>query len=60
MLKTVLVTGYAVNKRGHTVGIRHSVTAVNADAARVEAERLTIEDGYQHVRIGHIQEVVNA
>lgn len=60
MIKTFHVTGYAVNRRGHTVGIHHTVTATSADAAQPEALRRASADGYQHIRISYVQEADNA
>lgn len=40
MLKTFLLTGYAVNRRGLTTGVRLTVRARNVEDARNEARRL--------------------
>lgn len=60
MIKTFHVTGYAVNRRGHTVGIHHTVTATSTDNAQSEALRRAAADGYQHIRICYVQEADNA
>ena len=57
MLKTFNITGYAVNRRGHTQGIHYTLTATSADAAQTEALRRAASDGYQHIRISYVQEV---
>ncbi|HHA1934656.1 TPA: hypothetical protein ACOEP6_003119 [Enterobacter ludwigii] len=57
MLKTFHVTGYAVNRRGHTQGVHYTLTATSADAAQTEALRRAMTDGYQHIRICYVQEV---
>ncbi|AHE72691.1 hypothetical protein M942_05990 [Enterobacter ludwigii] len=59
MPKTFTITGYAVNRRGHTVGIHHTVTATSADAAQTEALRRAAADGHKHIRITLVQEVGN-
>lgn len=40
MLKTFLLTGYAVNRRGLTTGVRLTVRARNVEDARNEVRRL--------------------
>ncbi|MFZ4171181.1 hypothetical protein ACEV60_21375 [Enterobacter ludwigii] len=59
MLKTFHVTGYAVNKRGHTVGIHHTVSATSTDNAQTEALHRAAADGHKHIRITLVQEVGN-
>ncbi|WP_436882849.1 hypothetical protein [Enterobacter asburiae] len=57
MSKTFNVTGYAVNRRGHTQGIHYTLTSTSSDAAQTEALRRAAADGYQHIRISYVQEV---
>ncbi|EEW0651686.1 hypothetical protein J5K60_001829 [Escherichia coli] len=51
------VTGYAVNKRGLTVGIHYDITASRAREAISHATLQAQRDGLTHVRITCIQEV---
>lgn len=48
MLKTFHVSGYAVNKRGNTVGIRYSVQAAGAPQAKQTAAEQATAQGYRH------------
>jgi hypothetical protein len=59
MRKTYQVTGYAVNRRGHTVGIHYTLTATSESAARSTAQQLATEGGYNHIRITLVQEAGN-
>jgi hypothetical protein len=60
MPKTFNITGYAVNRRGHTQGIHYTLTAADHFEAQTEALRRAISDGYQHIRISYVQEVRHA
>jgi hypothetical protein len=51
MAKTFSVTGYAVNKRGNTVGVQYDVQATSTEQAMVSALRLATEEGYRFVRL---------
>lgn len=51
------VTGYAVNKRGLTIGIRYEVTSSDTKAATAHAMLQAQREGLSHVRIARIQEV---
>ena len=57
MLKNYQVYGFAVNKRGHTVGIHYTLTSDSPDTAKSTAQLLAQQGGYQHVRITRVQEV---
>ncbi|MRT15185.1 hypothetical protein GJV07_23245 [Enterobacteriaceae bacterium RIT711] len=57
MRKTFQTSGFAVNKRGNTVGIHYTLTARCRDSARAEAIRQASENGYQHARITLIREI---
>ncbi|HBU6140489.1 hypothetical protein RAG00_23470 [Klebsiella variicola subsp. variicola] len=57
MLKTFQIDGYAVNKRGNTVGIHYTLTSDSPDTAKSTAQLLAQQGGYQHVRITRAQEV---
>ncbi|MBL0878671.1 hypothetical protein [Serratia ureilytica] len=50
MVKIYRVTGYAVNRRGHTVGIQYDVVAGDAESAKDGAWPAAIAEGYQHIR----------
>ncbi|HBS7951009.1 TPA: hypothetical protein MAS44_003541 [Klebsiella pneumoniae] len=56
MLKTFQIDGYAVNKRGNTVGIHYTLTS-SPDTAKSTAQLLAQQGGYKHVRITRVQEV---
>lgn len=51
------ITGYAVNKRGLTVGIRYEVTSSDTKAATAHAMLQAQNEGLTHVRISRIQKV---
>ncbi|HCA9948956.1 TPA: hypothetical protein MYK80_002694 [Klebsiella variicola subsp. variicola] len=57
MCKTFQIDGYAVNQRGHTVGIHYTLTSGSQDTAKSTAQLLAQQGGYKHVRITRIQEV---
>lgn len=48
MLKTFQVSGYAVNKRGNTVGIHYDVRASDVAQAKLAAQQEAISAGYRH------------
>lgn len=50
MVKIFRVTGYAVNKRGHTVGVQYDVIADNAKSATDGALHSAIAEGYCLIR----------
>lgn len=60
MRKTFQIDGYAVNRRGHTVGIHYTLTSTSPDTAGSIAQLLAQKGGYKHVRINFIQEVRHA
>lgn len=51
MVKTFQVSGYAVNKRGNTVGVRFDVQASNIDEARQAAAKQASTEGYNYPRL---------
>ncbi|MDI9803992.1 hypothetical protein [Citrobacter koseri] len=60
MIKTFQVYGFAVNKRGHTVGIHYTLTSTTPDEAKSAAQLLALRGGYKHIRIHFAREVQNA
>ncbi|HAK1938371.1 TPA: hypothetical protein H1Q11_005417 [Salmonella enterica] len=60
MRKTFQIDGYAVNKRGNTIGIHYTLTSTNPDAAKETALHLARQGGYKHIRINYVLEVQNA
>ncbi|WP_436799169.1 ash family protein [Klebsiella oxytoca] len=52
------ITGYAVNKRGLTVGIGYDITSSDTKAAKAHAMLQAQRDGLVHIRILRVQEVV--
>ncbi|HFU6515539.1 TPA: hypothetical protein ACGPDV_000934 [Klebsiella pneumoniae] len=57
MRKTFQIDGYAVNQRGHTVGIHYTMTSTSPETAKSSAQLLAQQGGYKHVRITRVQEV---
>ncbi len=57
MRKTFQIDGYAVNRRGHTVGIHYTLTSGGPDTAKSTAQLLAQQGGYKHVRINFVREV---
>ena len=57
MRKTFQIDGYAVNKRGNTVGIHYTMTSTSPETAKSTAQLLANKGGYKHVRITRVQEV---
>ncbi|HID4130310.1 TPA: hypothetical protein ACXE8V_000595 [Pluralibacter gergoviae] len=57
MLNHFRITGYGVNKRGLTIGIRYEVTSTDAKAATAHAMLQAQREGFSHVRITRVQEV---
>lgn len=55
MRKTFQAYGFAVNRRGHTVGIHYTLTSINYEEAKSAAQ----QDGYKHIRINFVREVSN-
>lgn len=51
-------TGYAVNKRGLTVGIGYDITSSDTRTAKAHAMLQAQRDGLVHIRILRVQEVV--
>ena len=51
MLKHFQVSGYAVNKRGNTIGIFYDVQSTNAQQAMTKAEKRAEEDGFRYIRL---------
>ncbi|EMG9894769.1 hypothetical protein V8O07_001209 [Enterobacter hormaechei] len=59
MRKTFQDYGFAVNRRGHTVGIHYTLTSINYEEAKSAAQLLAQQDGYKHIRINFVREVSN-
>ncbi|HGK3927751.1 TPA: hypothetical protein ACJ2N6_004901 [Klebsiella pneumoniae] len=59
MLKNFQAYGFAVNKRGHTVGIHYTLTRTTPDEAKLAAQLLAQQEGYKHIRINFVREVSN-
>ncbi len=51
------ITGYAVNKRGLTVGIGYQLTSSDTKTAMAYAVLQAQREGLSHVRITRVQEV---
>jgi len=51
MLKYFQVSGYAVNKRGNTIGIFYDVQSADGQQAVIEAEKRAEEDGFRYIRL---------
>ncbi len=51
------ITGYAVNKRGLTVGISYDITSLDTRTAKAHAMLQAQRDGLIHIRILRVQEV---
>ncbi|EQC0068482.1 hypothetical protein ACY0L0_002899 [Serratia marcescens] len=51
MLKYFQVSGYAVNKRGNTIGIFYDVQSTSAEQAIIKVEQNAIEDGFRYIRL---------
>lgn len=51
------ITGYAMNKRGLTVGLRYEVTSSDTKAAKAHAMLQAQCEGLLHIRILRVQEV---
>ncbi|EMB3264138.1 MAG: hypothetical protein E7H22_02600 [Klebsiella michiganensis] len=51
------ITGYAVNKRGLTVGIGYQLTSSDTKTATTHAVLQAQREGLSHVRITRVQEV---
>ncbi|HBT4564101.1 TPA: hypothetical protein MB288_000066 [Klebsiella pneumoniae] len=52
-----LITGYAVNKRGLTVGIGYQLTSSDTKTATAQVTLQAQREGLSHVRITRVQEV---
>lgn len=48
-MRNYRVSGYAVNRRGHTVGIHYDVPATNTEQASANALRQAVADGYRYI-----------
>lgn len=59
MRKTFQIDGYAVNKRGLTVGIHYTMTSAGPETAKATAQLLAQKGGYKHVRINSVREAKN-
>ncbi|EPL2154184.1 TPA: hypothetical protein RSS87_002488 [Klebsiella pneumoniae] len=57
MRKTFQIDGYAVNRRGHIVGIHYTMTSTSPETAKSTAKLLAQKGEYKHVRITRVQEV---
>ncbi|MGQ6588306.1 hypothetical protein ACUNEO_15925 [Serratia sp. IR-2025] len=51
MLKYFRVSGYAVNKRGNTIGIFYDVQSTDTQQATIKAEKNAEEDGFRYIRL---------
>ncbi|EGL8401746.1 hypothetical protein IRK85_002299 [Salmonella enterica] len=51
---TFIAYGYAVNKRGLTVGIRHEPQATSHKEALTAVQHEMQKRGYTHIRITHL------
>lgn len=58
-MKTYLITGYGVNRRGLTVGIRLSTVSGDTRAATAQAMVQAQSNGLSHIRITRIMEVAH-
>ncbi|EEF5710284.1 hypothetical protein GNM00_26515 [Salmonella enterica] len=54
MLNTFTAHGYAVNKCGLTVGIRHELQATSHEEALTAVQHEVQKRGYTHIRITHL------
>ncbi|HCL9398046.1 TPA: hypothetical protein ACTNZT_004881 [Escherichia coli] len=59
MRKTFHIDGYAVNRRGHTVGIHYTMASTSPETAKSTAQLLAHKGGYKNVRITRIQEAAS-
>lgn len=59
MLKTYRIAGYAVNKRGNTLGIQFNINADTSTAAVAQTKQQATQDGYSHIRINYVREEAN-
>lgn len=59
MLKNYQVYGFAVNKRGHTVGIHYTLDNTTPEEAKLAAQLLAHKDGYKHICINFVRVVSN-
>lgn len=50
-MRNYRISGYAVNRRGHTVGIHYDVPATNTEQASANALRQAVADGYRYIRL---------
>lgn len=57
MAKTFKVDGYAVNGRGHTVGIHYTIPASCKGVALTTGQQLAEKGGYKHIRITSVERV---
>lgn len=60
MRKTFQIDGYAVNKRGLTIGIHYTITSTDSETAKTTAQLLARKGGYKHIRINFVREAKNA
>ncbi|EMD6922508.1 hypothetical protein VRT53_002263 [Citrobacter freundii] len=60
MRKIFQAYGFAVNRRGHTVGIHYTLTSGNYEEAKLAAHLQAQQEGYKHIRINLVREVSNA
>ncbi|WP_413535749.1 hypothetical protein [Rahnella inusitata] len=56
-MSTFRISGYAVNKRGLTVGINFNLLSASAREATAKAMNQAQHDSYTHVRINQVREV---
>lgn len=56
-MKTFHISGFAVNKRGNTVGVRYDVHASSLVKAKQAADEKAHEEGYSHLKITRATEL---
>ncbi|HGW2951954.1 TPA: hypothetical protein ACNP37_000550 [Raoultella ornithinolytica] len=57
MRRTFQIDGYAVNKRGNTVGIRYIMISTSPDTDKSTAQLLAQQGGCKHAIINFVREV---
>ncbi len=59
MRKTFQIDGYAVNRRGHTVGIHYTMISTSPETAKSTAQIFANRGGFRNVYINCVREVRN-
>lgn len=57
MLKVFQCDGRAVNKRGLTIGVHYTVTAMDSASATALAMHQATKEGYSFIKINYVREV---